>query len=393
MRHYQEHRSALVVEYNDPEEGFRGWLVFDSLEHQLCAGGMRVQQGLTRELLVGMARNMTCKMRLCGLRVNGAKCGIDYDPASPGKHAAMTRFMTAIRSYIQHCYSMGPDLNVEMIELEEIGREIGLASVKMAVAEAQGWDLDYFMERCQALTEMIDGRPLGTIRAGYGVAMAALGMLDYLGVPPDKATVMIQGFGTLARAAAFGLLRKGVRITGLADVEKSYIATHDAGLDVEQLLDSDGHLLPPVTGGRVRTADREEIFRVPCDIVIPAAVENAIDEEVAAGLEVRAVVPGANLAVTPPADHLLHERKIPVVPDFLAGCGGSLSMEGLFGPPEHPTARQVLDHVETRMVDLVRRTMARSSAERVPPTRAALAACAETVVPPAARAYEIRRKQ
>ena len=377
-----------MLEYTDATEGFRGWLVRDTLEHRICAGGMRVQPGLTKERLARMARNMTRKMRISGLRVDGAKCGIDYDPAAPGKQAAIARFMAAILPYLQSAFSMGPDLNVEMSELDGIGQRLGLASVKMAVAAAQGWELDYFNARYAILKQPVDGRPLGRLRVGYGVAVAALAVIEHLAIPFSQATVAVQGFGALARAALYGLARQGIRIVALADVEKCLIAEGGQGLDLGRLLQSEGPLLPAtVPGSGMRVAAREEIYRVPCDILVPAAVENTVSEQVAAGLRVKAVVPGANLAVTAGAESLLTGAGIVVLPDFLAGCGGSLAMDGLFGPQEHPAPAQVLAHVERRMTDLVRLVLARSAAERISPTVAALLICAETTPRPGARPY------
>lgn len=381
----EEKPPAKVVEYTDPEEGFQGWLVMDAMDHSLCAGGLRVQPGLTGGRLAEMARNMTRKMRLCGLRVDGAKSGIDYDPSSPGKHAAVSRFMAAVRPFIAGRYSMGPDLNMGMDELETIAADLGLPSVKMAVAGAQGWDMAYFHSRYAVLGREIHGWPLGKLRAGYGVATAALAMLDHLAIPRATASAAIQGFGALARAAAFELARQGVRITAVADKDKCLVAVNGAGLDMQRLLAASGPMLPENGFGRV--APREEIFRVPCDILIPAAVEDAITGGVAARLQVRAVVPGANLAVTAEADQLLHRRGIPVLPDILAGCGGSLAMEGLFAPDRHPQPEEVLAHVRERMTGLVRRVLTRSLVEHISPSRAALRICAESVPQPGTRAY------
>jgi glutamate dehydrogenase (NAD(P)+) len=136
----------------------------------------------------------------------------------------------------------------------------------------------------------------------------------------------------------------------------------------------------------VRVAPQEELFATPCDLLIPAAVENSITGQVAAGLRAKAVVPGANLAVTAEAESRLSQRGILVLPDFVAGCGSSLAMEGLFGPKEHPAPVQVLAHLEQRMAELVRRVLARSEAEGISPTAAALRICAETV-PQAGRPY------
>lgn len=377
-----------MIEYLDPQEGFKGWLALDALHHRLCAGGMRVQPGLTGERVADLARNMTRKMRLCGLRVDGAKCGIDYDPSSPGKPAAMARFMAAIQPYIVTRYSMGPDLNVEMAELDAIGQTLGIPSVKMAVANAQGWDLGYFGERYRLLQQEVDGWPLGKIRAGYGVAAAALAVLDHLGIPPQEARVTVQGFGTLAKATLYGLGCQGVQIVGLADAEKCVMVEDGRGLGIDSLLKTGSTLLPgegydqPVTIGA-----REQLTRIPCDLLIPAAVESTVTGPVAAELQVEAVVPGANLAVTSEAETLLGQKGILVLPDFLTGSGGSLSMEGLFSPVEHPAPKEVLEHVARRMARLVARILTRSRAESISPTRAALAVCAETRPQPGTRPY------
>jgi len=384
----KEKTPALVVEYTDPLEGFQGWLVIDSLDHALCAGGMRVQKGLTKERLALMASNMTCKMRICGLRVDGAKSGIDYDPAAPGKHGAMSRFMSAIAPYVRSCYSMGPDMNVDMAELDYLGSKIDIPSVKMAVAKAQGWDLVYFTERYRILKKEFEGWPLGRLRVGYGVGVAALAVLDYLGIAAGQATVAIQGFGALAKAATFALHRKGVKIIALADAEKCVVAEGDSVLDIKQLLTNAGTLLPEHGyGSGVRIAANEEIYRVPCDILIPGAMERTVTSEVAGILQVRAVVPGANLAVTEKAEDVLRQRNIPVIPDFLVGCGGSLSMSGLFGPPQHPEPAAVLEYVDQRMSELVRQILDRSIAENISPTQAAKKTCAEVVPQPGTRPY------
>lgn len=376
------------MEYTDSREAFKGWLVMDRLDHSLCAGGMRVQAGLTLAHLAAMARNMTRKMQIFGLRVDGAKCGIDYDPASPGKRAAMARFMAAIKPYIMTRYSMGPDLNVSMAEIEAIGRELGIPSVKIAVAGAQGWEPAYFGRRCRILEQKVNGWPLARLRAGYGVAAAVFAVLEHLQIPPEQARVAIQGFGALAKATAYSLCRQGVKITALADCEKCIISPAGQGIAVQPLLETESTLLPSGDyGGAVKVAGREEIYRVPCDVLVAAAVENTVTEQVAGLLQVKALVPGANLAVTPGGEQLLSGRGVLVLPDFLPGSGGSLSMEGLFAPSSHPSPEEVLAHVAQRMDRIVKQTLARSREEKITPTRAALNICREQIPQPGTRPY------
>ena len=360
----------VVFEYTDEAEGFQGWLVIDSLKYRLSAGGMRVQEGLTREHLIDMARNMSRKMHVAGLRINGAKCGIDYAPDSPNKENAVTRFMQAISPFIMTSYSMGPDLNIDMDDLEQIAAALGIPSVKMAVAKAQGWNLDYFKDRYDILHKQIDGIALGRLRAGYGVSAAVIGILDFMTVDLLQTTVAVQGFGTLAKAALWGLHEAHIPVTAVADKEKCIYCPD--GLNIPDLLVFKTTELPPDGySENVQLHPPDFIESINCDIIVPAAVENTITAQNASQLRVKAVVPGANLAVSHAAQEILHKQGIYVVPDFIAGCGGSLSMEGLFGPRDHPTPRQVLEHVKRRMNDLVTKTLRISSDKTVLPLDAA----------------------
>jgi glutamate dehydrogenase (NAD(P)+) len=366
----------IVLEYTDPQEGFKGWLVIDRTVHRICAGGMRVQPGLTREHLIEMARNMTRKMRIADLRVDGAKCGIDYDPASPGKIDAVGRFLQAISPYIKSSYSMGPDLNIDMAELEAAAAIYAIPSVKMAIASAQGWELDYFIERSKVLAETIGNFTLGRLRAGYGVAAATLAMLESLRIKPTEATIAVQGFGNLAKAALFGLNQAGCRVIAIADAEKCL--SNDQGIKLAEILNSDSTLLPnQVEQKGLRRTASQTIFDYECDILVPAALENTVTPEIAEKLKVRAVVPGANLAVPEESATILHRRLIPVLPDFLAGCGGSLSMEGLYGPDSHPAPQEVLDHVRQRMQELVRQVVEQGITDKCSLSEAALQVCAK----------------
>ena len=380
-------KPAMVIEYTDPEEGFKGWLVRDRLCHRLCAGGMRVQPGITRQTLIDMARNMTLKMQVAGLRVDGAKSGIDYNPDSPGKNAAIARFLLAINPFIECCYSMGPDLNVEMDELENAAGKVGLPSVKMAVARAQGWEMDYYLTRTAILQQEVDGWTVSRLRAGYGVAAAVLAVLDFMEIPHGKACVAIQGFGTLAKATALRLLKAGVKIVGLADIDHCLVSQNSQGLAVHDLLSVGSTRLDVSAFDQAAIKPSPHITCMECDILVPAAIENAIIPEIARNLQVKAVVPGANLAVPRQSTELLHERAILVLPDFLAGCGGSLSMEGLFGPDDHPEPASVLAHIDTKMSELVLKILSRSKNEDITPTEAARSLCAESTCQPGTRPY------
>jgi len=380
-------KPAQIIEYTDPLEGFKGWLVRDRLCYRMCAGGMRVQKGLSCRKLIDMARNMTCKMQIANLRVDGAKSGINYDPESPGKSEAVSRFLLAIKPHIESSYSMGPDLNMEMEELERIARGIGIPSVKMAIAKAQGWDLAYYLERSSILRQEINGWSVSRLRAGYGLAAAVLAVLHNLNIENPAATVTIQGFGTLAKAAASRLYKAGVKIVAIADIEKCFVSTHDQGLDIPKLLLSSGPLLEAREMDAITLEPSAAVTAVQCDVLVPAAVENSITASIASSLQVKAVVPGANLAVPDESRSILQNRSILVVPDFLAGSGGSISMEGLFAPAQHPSPQAVLEHVDKKMFAIVSKVLQKSAKENISPTAAAIRFCHEAECLPDTRPY------
>ena len=383
-------KPELIVEYTDPLEGFKGWAVIHSLSHKLCAGGVRVQKGLTLDCVRDLARNMTIKMRITGIRADGAKCGINYDPHSPGKKEAMYRFIRAIRPYVLERYSLGPDLNTTMCELDDIAERLSIPAVKMAIAKAQGFDLPSFLKRYSILKQPFGHATLGRVRAGFGLAAACQGVLEFLNIPPQEATVAIQGFGGLGSAAAYTLHEAGIKIIAIADEEKSLISTNNQSLDIKAMLPSTtncGSGFIPSSGINGRYGDRNQIYDVKCDVFIPAAIENVITVDNADVLPIKAVVTGANLAVTQEAEKLLNDRGIIIIPDFVAGSGGSLSMDGLFGPEIEPSAQEVLTHVNKRMRRIVKKVIKRSQQDGVTTREAALRLCSEVPIYPEARPY------
>jgi glutamate dehydrogenase/leucine dehydrogenase len=383
-------KPELIVEYTDPLEGFKGWVVIDALSHKLCAGGVRVQKGLTIDCVRDLARNMTIKMLIAGIRADGAKCGIDYDPHSPGKKEALYRFIRGIRPYIMERYSLGPDLNTTMCELDEIAERLSIPAVKMAIARAQGFDLPSFLKRYRMLQQPFGHATVGRVRAGFGLAAACQGVLEFLNISPQEATVAIQGFGGLGSAAAYTLHEAGVKIIALADEEKSLISTNNQSLDIKAMLPTTtncGTGFIPRSGINGQYGDPSQIYDVKCDVFIPAAIENVITADNAGVIPIKAVVPGANLAVTHEAEKMLIDRGIIIIPDFVAGCGGSLSMDGLFGPEIEPSAQEVLNHVNKKMRQIVKKVIKRSQQDGVTTREAALRLCSEASLYPEASPY------
>jgi len=371
-------KNRVVLRYHDEPEGFRGWAVLDGTAHPLAAGGFRVQPGLSEQVLVDLAAAMTLKQRLLGLAVDGAKAGIDYDPDAPGKPGAMRRFLRFLRPHLLGRLSLGSDMGTGWTEIEGLARAEGIPSVKIAVARAQGLDEAEFFSRVGLLDTDVGGLTLGQRRAGHAVAAAALAALaavETTGTPGRNPRAAVQGFGTLGRAAALSLAEAGVAVVAVAD-EHACLMSSSGGLGVERLLATPART--PV--GSLATAGSVlgppgALFETRVDVVVLAACGDALSPAQAGCLPARAVAVGANLGLSAPAEAALHRRGVTVVPDFVGGCGGSASMDALFGPTTRPTAPEVLEQLGTRMHDLVHRVLELARHEGINERDAAMALC------------------
>ncbi|MDP8969539.1 MAG: hypothetical protein M3N52_03380, partial [Actinomycetota bacterium] len=155
-----------LFDHRDPVTGAAGFLAYDGRHNPLAAGGFRVQSGLRAATVVQLAQTMTHKQQLLGLAVDGAKCGLDLDPRDPGKREAMRRFLRFLRPHLLDRFSMGPDMGTSWSEVEELAREEGLPTVKIAIARAQGLPEREVCARLALLDRIFGGLTLGQRRAG-----------------------------------------------------------------------------------------------------------------------------------------------------------------------------------------------------------------------------------
>lgn len=377
-------RETVLHQYTDPVEGHVGYLAFDGRANPLAAGGLRVDRHLTGETTVQLAQVMTQKQRFLGLGVDGAKCGLARDPASPGTGQAIRRFLRFLKPHLLDRFSMGPDMGTDWQQIEASAAAEGIPSVKIAIARAQGLPFEEFARRLQLLDADVDGMSLGARRAGHALATAVLGTLDHLGRAPAGARVALQGFGTLGRAAAKSLDEAGCRLVAVADEHGSVTALD--GLDVPALLRLPARA--PVTVAQPdQAAERTQLLRAPADLLVLAAHEDALGEPAIAAVAeaVPAVVVGANLGLSGAAERRLAEHGVTVVPDFVGGCGGPASMDALFGPPATPSAPEVLHRAGDVVRCRVRQVLAGAARRGVEPRQAA-----RNMVPQGPRSGRVR---
>jgi len=147
--------------------------------------------------------------------------------------------------------------------------------------------------------------------------------MDMLKMDPSKCTAIVQGFGNVGSVAALSLaLKTGVKVVGISD---AYVALYNPkGIDVkaaEQHVLKKGSLKAFNEGDRI---DPNEMLIMPCDVLVPAAVDRVINEKNAAQLKCRILAEGANGPTTPEADLILEKRwdEVFVIPDILCNAGG-----------------------------------------------------------------------
>jgi glutamate dehydrogenase (NAD(P)+) len=147
--------------------------------------------------------------------------------------------------------------------------------------------------------------------------------MDMLKLDPEKCTAIVQGFGNVGSVAALSLaLKTGVKVVGISD---AFTAIYNPkGIDVkaaEQHVIKKGNLRAFDQGDRV---DPNEMLTMPCDVLVPAAVDRVIHEKNAGQLKCRILAEGANGPTTPEADRILDQRwdEVFVIPDILCNAGG-----------------------------------------------------------------------
>ncbi|MBP9727826.1 MAG: Glu/Leu/Phe/Val dehydrogenase [Candidatus Moranbacteria bacterium] len=274
-------------------------------------GGIRFHPGVTLDEVKALSAWMTWKTAVVDIPLGGGKGGVIVDPRklSEGELQRLSRaYARAIAPFIGATTDVpAPDVSTD--------------------PRIMGWMLDEY-EEIMGRKEpgMITGKPLsigGSKARGYSTAQGAFHVIEKavqkLGLP-KHATVAIQGFGNGGSFLAKILAEAGYIVVALAD-SKATVYNAD-GLDVVALEKhkQETGSLKGFVGGVEHTSDA--VLTFPVDILVPAALENAIHEGNVRAIQAKLIVEVANGPVTPEAEAELTERGIVVIPDVLANAGG-----------------------------------------------------------------------
>jgi glutamate dehydrogenase (NAD(P)+) len=291
---------------------FEGHRVQHNIGRGPAKGGIRYHPMVTIDEVKALAMWMTWKCAVVGIPFGGAKGGVTVDPKVLSNHELenLTRRYTAEISVLigPHKDIPAPDVNTN--------------------AQVMAWMMDtYSMHLGYSVPGVVTGKPLnlggseGRVEAtGRGAVYMAAAACKRLDWNLSDRKVVVQGFGNVGSVAAKLIAEAGATVVGVSDVTGGYY--NPRGLDIPAMIRysrSNGSLEDYPEAQRISNAD---LLALPCDILIPAALENQLTEANADDVKAKLIVEGANGPTTPEADAIFNAKGIYLVPDILANAGG-----------------------------------------------------------------------
>jgi len=304
--------SVPVLMDNGEIEVFTGYRVLHNTSRGPAKGGIRFDSNVNLDEVRALAAWMTWKCAVVNIPFGGAKGGVICDPLklSVAELERITRRYTA-----GLIGTLGPDSDVPAPDVNTNER-------------VMAWVMDtYSMHTRHTVTAVVTGKPvemggsLGRREAtGRGCMLVTLAALEQLGMRVAGATVAVQGFGNVGSVAAELMHEQGCKVVAIGD--RSGGVHNAAGIDVHDAIEyvKQHRSLEGYTKGDRVTND--ELLTLDVDVLVPAALENVITRKNAAKVRARVICEGANGPTTAPADAILDEKGIFVIPDILANAGG-----------------------------------------------------------------------
>jgi len=304
--------SVPVQRDNGEVDVYTGYRVLYNTSRGPANGGIRFDLQVTLDEVKALAAWMTWKCAVVNLPFGGAKGGVVCDPStmSNSELEKLTRRYTS--AIIE---TLGPDSDVPAPDVNTNER-------------VMAWVMDtYSMHKRHTVTAVVTGKPvemggsLGRREAtGRGCMIVTREALKKLGMKLQGTTVVVQGFGNVGSIAAELMEREGMTIIAVSD--KSGGIYNPKGLVVADVL---AHVRQHkfLKGyPKAQAITNEEILELPCDVLVPAALENVITAKNATNIKAKIICEGANGPTTAGADKILNEKGIFVIPDILANAGG-----------------------------------------------------------------------
>ena len=303
---------SLPVRMDDGHvEVFTGYRVQHDSSRGPSKGGVRYHPDVNLGEVAALAMWMTWKCALAGLPYGGAKGGVTVVP----KQLSPAELQRLTRRYAAEIFPLiGPDKDVPA---PDVGTD----------AQVMAWMMDTYSQQVgYAVPGVVTGKPLsigGSLgreeATGRGVVYVTQEVLHHLKLPIENATVAIQGFGNVGSHTARIMQQQGARVIAVSDVHGGIYNSN--GLNVMELLRRDPS--QPLHDTKLGdTITNEELLRLECTVLVPAALSEQITSKNANSLRCRILSEGANGPTTLEADCILADKDIFVIPDILANSGG-----------------------------------------------------------------------
>ncbi len=295
---------------------FQGYRIQHSTSRGPAKGGIRFHPAVNSDEMRALAAWMTFKCAVVNIPYGGGKGGVVCDPneLSENEIRAITRRFTAAIAPL-----IGPEQD---IPAPDVGTN----------AKVMGWMMDtYSMLKGHCIHGVVTGKPielggaLGRNEAtGRGVMFTAKNMLRKLNVDMKGTSVAIQGMGNVGSITAKLLHKEGMKVVAVSDVSGGIYK--EEGLDIPAILEflskDRKNLLKDYNEEGITRITNSELLELDVKVLVPAALENQINESNADKIRAEIIIEAANGPVTAEADQILEERGIVVVPDILANAGG-----------------------------------------------------------------------
>lgn len=294
---------------------FDGYRVQHSTSRGPGKGGIRYHQDVDIDEVKALAAWMSFKCAVVNIPYGGAKGAVRVDPRelSRSELERLTRRYTAMVLPI-----IGPDCD---IPAPDVGTN----------AEVMGWIMDTFsMMRGYTIPSVVTGKPieiggsLGRREAtGRGVMFITREIMHRLGMPVTGSKIAVQGMGNVGSTAAYLLHNEGATIVAVSDVSGGIYSPKGLNMPkIMEYLSTRGNVLENYNEADIKHISNKELLAIDCDVLIPAALENQINAEIAPNVKARVIVEGANGPTTTEADQILERSGKILVPDILANAGG-----------------------------------------------------------------------
>ena len=304
--------SIPVRKDNGEVEVFKGIRVLYNTSRGPAKGGIRFDANVTLDEVTALAAWMTWKCAVVDIPFGGAKGGVVCDPyrLSTGELERLTRRYTASILDV-----LGPESDVPAPDVNTNER-------------VMAWIMDtYSMHQRHTVTSVVTGKPIqmggskGRREAtGRGVKIVVREALRELGIPGHGSTVAVQGFGNVGSVAAKLLEEEGLTVVAISDMTGGVYNPNGIYIDEAIKWIAENRFLEGFPHGEAIT--NEELLELDVDVLVPAALENVITKKNAGNIKARIVAEGANGPTTAPADAILEDKGVFVIPDILANAGG-----------------------------------------------------------------------